>query len=429
MEQRLSHLLRAIALLSLAACSLTLVRPRSGWGRLFLFVPKLYAGTFILLFSLAGLMSALLGWLLHHDFLSLAFGLGAGVVGFLYVFRLVLLSRRISRHILQAQTPNGWMPAAMLPQPWVGLWRIKPVPPCTKDVAIGRNEQSVKPILADIWRPANTIEASGLGIVFLHGSGWHYADKDFGTRHFFSHLAWQGHTIVDLAYSLAPEVDLAGMEADVKSAIIWSKLHSEQLLIDRDHLVLMGGSAGGHLALLAAYTSGKQEFDPAQPPLSSSVRAVVSYYGPTGLEAQYYRFRELPGLTGKSRFERAFMKYLEVRTGFEVIPVHQLLQNLMGGSPQEIPAKYQAGSPSSYVSASCPPTLLLQGAHDFSGVAAQVHNLHEALQAAGAQSFLFELPGTEHGFDLYRPAWSPAAQAATYVTERFLGSLLPQPAI
>jgi hypothetical protein len=49
--------------------------------------------------------------------------------------------------------------------------------------------------------------------------------------------------------------------------------------------------------------------------------------------------------------------------------------------------------------------------------------LHKSLLKAGVDSHLFKLPVTQHGFDLYKPSWSPATQSATYVTERFLASL------
>jgi acetyl esterase/lipase len=150
---------------------------------------------------------------------------------------------------------------------------------------------------------------------------------------------------------------------------------------------------------------------------------VVSYYGPTDLRAQFNRFCELPALTGEGRFERMFMRYLEARTGFQIIPMHGLIPSLLGGSPQEVPEIYDLASPITYASKKCPPTLLLQGSHDFSGVAPQVVQLHESLLHSGAISYLFELPDSEHGFDLNKPNWSPGAQAATFVTERFLASL------
>jgi hypothetical protein len=64
--------------------------------------------------------------------------------------------------------------------------------------------------------------------------------------------------------------------------------------------------------------------------------------------------------------------------------------------------------------------LLLQGLHDFSGAVPQVRKMQAALSSSGCRTFLFELPDTEHGFDLFKPRWSPAAIAATYVTKGFL---------
>jgi acetyl esterase/lipase len=162
--------------------------------------------------------------------------------------------------------------------------------------------------------------------------------------------------------------------------------------------------------------------NPASLPVSTSVCTVISYYGPTDLQAQFERFSELPTLTGKGWVERTFMGYLRIRTGFEVIPVHELIPGLLGGSPLDVPETYDLVSPVKLISENCPPTRLLQGKHDFSGVVPQVVQLHKTLLQSGVISYLFELPGTEHGFDLYRPKWSPAAQSATFVTERFLGS-------
>ena len=297
--------------------------------------------------------------------------------------------------------------------------------PCARcDVPIGASPATGRALLADLWTPPGPDNRSGLGLIFLHGSGWHYADKDFGTRHFFRHLAAQGHVIADLAYTLAPQADLFGMLGDVKRAVCWMKANAGKLGLDARRIVLCGGSAGGQLALLAAYTPNHPRLDPVDLSGDTSVRGVISYYGPPDLTVQFDRFAELPGLSGRNRFERMVMRYLEARFGFAVVPVHGLLPGFLGGTPAQVPELYALGSPCSHLDRHCPPTLLLQGAHDFSGAAPQVRKLYAALKGLGCPAFLFELPGTEHGFDLYKPRWSPAAQAATYVTERFLSSLV-----
>jgi len=261
-------------------------------------------------------------------------------------------------------------------------------------------------------------------LVYLHGSGWHYADKDFGTRQLFGHLSAQGHAVLDLAYALAPQADLRSMLDDVWRALRWLRDEGQDRGIRSERVLLGGGSAGGQLALLAAFLAARPDHVPAGSERPIPVDGVISWYGPPDLRAQYERFLELPGLTGGSRFERWFMDRLEARFGFDVIPVHGLLPSLLGGTPDEVPELYAWGSPIEHVGPGCPATLLLQGEHDFSGAAPEARRLQQALLGAGCRTVLFELPESEHGFDLYRPRWSPAAQAAAYVTDRFLASLL-----
>jgi acetyl esterase/lipase len=57
---------------------------------------------------------------------------------------------------------------------------------------------------------------------------------------------------VDVAYRLFPETDMLGMVADAKRALAWLQHHAADLQVRPDRVVLAGGSAGGHLALLAA---------------------------------------------------------------------------------------------------------------------------------------------------------------------------------
>ena len=97
---------------------------------------------------------------------------------------------------------------------------------------------------------------------------------------------------------------------------------------------------------------------------------------------------------------------------------------LLGGRLHQVPDRYRLASPIHHACFDCPPTLLVQGGHDFSGLAPDVRRLHQRLMACGCTSVYLELPETEHGFDLFWPRWSAPAQVAMYELERFLAAML-----
>jgi acetyl esterase/lipase len=96
---------------------------------------------------------------------------------------------------------------------------------------------------------------------------------------------------------------------------------------------------------------------------------------------------------------------------------------MFGGTPEEIPEIYELYSPTSHVSADCPPTLLLQGSDDIFQLAPGVRCLHQSLQHAGVPSILVEFPYCEHAFDLIFPQISPSSQASLQDVERFLAMM------
>ena len=100
-----------------------------------------------------------------------------------------------------------------------------------------------------------------------------------------------------------------------------------------------------------------------------------------------------------------------------------LFPTILGGAPDEVPEAYELLSPASHVGPHCPPTLLLQGSDDIFRLEPSVRRLHTSLLEAGVPSVLVDFPHTDHAFDLVLPRLSPAAQAAAYDLERFLGLL------
>ena len=75
------YLLCFLVVIVVVLIGFTLLRPKSCWGRLaFLFIPKLFSGTFIVIFELMGLVCALFGWFVADDLLALVLGLLATAI-------------------------------------------------------------------------------------------------------------------------------------------------------------------------------------------------------------------------------------------------------------------------------------------------------------------------------------------------------------
>ncbi len=310
--------------------------------------------------------------------------------------------------------------------------------PATKD-------QPPQPLLCDLWLPPEGISASGLAFLYVHGGGYYTTSKDFGTRPFFRHLAAQGHIAMDINYRLAPQANLFEMLADVKHAVAWLKGHAVEFEANPARIVLAGGSAGAHLALLAAYAPHHPQLTP--PDLKEqdlSVHAVVSYYGVIDMISAYRRMASL--FTNMLRrpipeglFERPWVRralnvaawirgvepgalrdYMQENQAVLSSGLEVAMAQLLGGSPEQIPETYQLVSPLTYAGPGCPATLLFQGAHDYLLPIGPARKLHARLRRAGIDSVYVELPQTEHTFDQFLPEFSPPAQVALYDLDRFL---------
>jgi acetyl esterase/lipase len=332
--------------------------------------------------------------------------------------------RRIPASLQQRLSPRRWSLLAKTPDNVV--WQ--------RDLVYGQNSETGAALLADLWTPPPGVVPTGLAVIYIHGGGWRVGDKDLGTRTFFRRLVAQGHTILDIAYSLWPAGDIPAMIAEVKEAVLWMKANGSRYGLDPERIVLMGGSAGGHLALLGAYTTQH----PSLPPLSgegdASVRGVVAFYPPTdflalrtpaaGQELGAESVWSLGPLDTLSEACLALIFNLHGDDLDSTLSFRDFVPAMLGGTPDEIPETYRLLSPVHHVGPHCPPTLLLHGTDDIFDLTPAVRRLHQELLGAGATSILVEFPHTEHAFDLVLPRVSPVAQAAAYDVERFLALLI-----
>jgi acetyl esterase/lipase len=313
-----------------------------------------------------------------------------------------------------------------------------PAPFLEQNISFATIPGTERNILCDIWQPPANISHSGLAFIYLHGGAWYFLDKDLGTRPFFKHLTAQGHVIMDVAYRMAPETGIMGMVHDVQRAIVWMKENGGFYKVDPDKIIIGGGSSGGHLALLTAYTFNDPVFTARELiEKDRSVRAVVSIYGPADLEAMYFHTnqhlttRERPGKAKKS-VPTKMPQWIIKKMGKEY---HRLgmdkgfvnagaIAPLLGGHPDECPETYAMFSPISHVHRGCPPTLLIHGEHDLMAPVKTTRALNTKLQDNKVQTVMHIIPQSDHAFDLILPGISQSAHNVIYDVERFLALVI-----
>ena len=423
---------------SLSALATVSIAFRLHWPAPVLWLLKLFISALSNLFFLIGVFCVIIGLITESLFIT-SMGLFNSIFYFIYVIRVT-------------QPPNGsrgfeiafgfdWenrirseQKKHFLTSRRIIRLPVVPIPRIVKNIPFATIPGSSRKLLCDVWQPNANVSPSGLAFIYIHGSAWSLLDKDFCTRPFFSHLTAQGHVIMDVAYRLAPETDIMGMINDVKRAIIWMKEKASTYRVNPNNIVVGGGSAGGHLALMAAYTANKAQFATEEMMGKDlSLCGVVSLYGPTDLKAMYYHTnqqittRPNPKDT-KKPLQVQFPDWLKKRMGkiyyrfnfdkdFANAGVFAVL---LGGHPDECPEKYTLFSPITHVNSNCPPTILIQGEHDLMSPVKATRFLYSCLVEKNVTAVLHILPQTDHAFDLVLPQISPTAHTAIYDVERFL---------
>ena len=135
------------------------------------------------------------------------------------------------------------------------------------NVAYGSNAQQTM----DVYLPANRSTTATKVIIMIHGGGWNTGDKsDFNAYVDSLKKREPSYAIFNINYRLANAPDIfPAQEQDVKAAVefIYNK-RSEYMISDK--FVLIGASAGAHLALLQGYKYAT----PVRP------RAIIDFFGP-----------------------------------------------------------------------------------------------------------------------------------------------------
>ena len=135
----------------------------------------------------------------------------------------------------------------------------------------------------DVYRHRSR-PAGGPVLIHLHGGSFRRGRKSRESRPLLFRLARRGWVCISAGYRLLPEARFPAAHVDVKRVIAWAREHAAEYGGDPDRVLLVGGSAGGNLAVFAALTPNDPAYQPGFEHVDTEVLAAISlygYYGPS----------------------------------------------------------------------------------------------------------------------------------------------------
>ena len=246
----------------------------------------------------------------------------------------------------------------------------------------------------DIYRRRDLDLRDAPVLVQVHGGGWTIGDKSQQGLILMNRMAARGWICVAMNYRLAPKHPFPAQIEDVKRAIAWTRENIASYGGDPSYLVVTGGSAGGHLAALAALTADSPEYQPGFEDADTSVAACVPFYG----------VYDLGGVTGDKAAVAMRDKFLGPR--------------VFRRDPKEHAADFELASPISRVGPHAPDFFVIHGAHDGLVSVRQARAFVARLREASDSVVTYlELPGTQHAFEVFS---SIRSQQVIRAVERWL---------
>jgi acetyl esterase/lipase len=219
----------------------------------------------------------------------------------------------------------------------------------------------------DVYYPDPALDKH-TAVIQLYGGGFTNGSKGGRNTQSARLLAERGYLGVCTTYRLADEAKWPAQIHDVKATIRWVRANASKLGIEPERIILAGYSAGGLLALLAAGTADRPEFegDLGTTGVSSAVAAILVYYP-------------------SSACRRA--------DGSD----HQLMP------PGSDDAAYGAVDPLTHIGPSFPPAVFFHGTAD--DVLPHTYSVEfsEKLRQAGVASEYHVFDAMPHIFDKYEP--------------------------
>lgn len=216
-------------------------------------------------------------------------------------------------------------------------------------------------------------------IINIHGGGWQNGSKD--TQGGFNSYFKAGFAVANIAYRLSGQATAPAAIEDTRCALIYLIKNAKALNIDVNKIIIMGGSAGGHLALMGGLLANNNRFDTNCSGVKNvKVAAIIDKYGIVDVgEKRYGKFR----------------------SGSE--------KKWLGDKVNDL-AFIASVSPIEVVKKDSPPIFIVHGDADPTVPIQQSVDLKKKLDELGVKSEFMVVPGGLHG--KFTPAQNAEVDAA-----------------
>ncbi|WP_374163729.1 alpha/beta hydrolase fold domain-containing protein [Arcticibacter sp. MXS-1] len=218
----------------------------------------------------------------------------------------------------------------------------------------------------DLYLPSKEKGPSPV-VINIHGGGWNKGSKESQTG--FNTWFKKGYAVANIAYRLVQVAPAPAAIEDTRCALIYLIKNAKELNIDVNRIVIMGGSAGGHLALMGGLLENNHIFDTNCKGVENiKVAAIIDKYGIADVNDWSYG----PNITSKSA-------------------------TWWLGEKAKDKAFIASVSPITYVKKTSPPTFIVHGDADPTVPYQQSVELHKKLQEAGVKTEFMTVEGGLHG--------------------------------
>jgi len=204
-------------------------------------------------------------------------------------------------------------------------------------------------------------------VINIHGGGWNHGVKESQTG--FSTFFKAGFAVANIEYRLTGQATAPAAIEDTRCAIIYLVRNAKPLNIDVNRIVMMGGSAGGHLALMGGLLGNDRRFDGnCKGTEQIKVFAIIDKYGISDVWDWGY---------GNKIRSKSAINWLGSKANDEEFA--------------------KSVSPINYITRNTPPVFIVHGDADPTVPYQQSVDLHKKLLEAGVKTEFITIPGGLHG--------------------------------